>query len=70
MQPIQGVPERELTGKIGLNLADFPARFACGSIFWSRGSALKPLRFEAASRAFAFRPTRGINAHKARVRVS
>jgi hypothetical protein len=34
----------ELAGKIGLNLADFPARFACGSIFWSRGGALKPLR--------------------------
>ena len=49
---------QELTESLGLRLNDYPARFAGGSIFWSRGSALKPLKTLALS-ADAFEPEDG-----------
>jgi len=49
---------RQQARNLGLELTNYPARFACGSIFWSRGSALTPLRKLALSPA-AFEPEDG-----------
>ena len=48
----------ELARDLGLELTNYPARFACGSIFWSRVSALTPLRKLALSAA-EFEPEDG-----------
>jgi hypothetical protein len=48
----------ELATTLGLALSDYPSRFACGSIFWCRGNALKPLK-ELSLTAASFEPETG-----------
>jgi lipopolysaccharide biosynthesis protein len=48
----------ELAQSVGICLDDYPARLACGSFFWARGSVLRPLRALSLS-ASSFEPENG-----------